>query len=194
MPGNHDEHRRASAPDAKKVLQPSELWRAHFALPRNGPASLGVLGEPFYYLDYQGVRFIAIDSNPFANKDYVESERARVQAAAVAWLRSVLSTNPGRWTIVVQHHPVYPVAKGRDYVEMRNALVPLYDEFRVDLVLQGHDHIYARSLPLKAGRPAGQGERGTVYVISNSGAKTYDIDTPHARLMTKCSPTCSRTR
>jgi hypothetical protein len=185
VPGNHDEHRPPNAPDSTKVLQPSELWRAHFVLPRNGPASLGVLGEPFYYLDYQGVRFIAIDSNPFANKDYVESERARGQAAAVAWLRSVLSNNPNRWTIVVQHHPMYPVAKGRDYVEMRNALVPLYDEFRVDLVLQGHDHIYARSLPVKAGRPAGPGERGTVYVISNSGAKTYEIDTPHARLMTK---------
>jgi 3',5'-cyclic AMP phosphodiesterase CpdA len=145
----------------------------------------GALAESFYYLDYQGVRFIAIDSNPFANKDYVESERARVQAAAVEWLRSVLSNNPNRWTIVVQHQPIYPVAKGRDYVEMRNALVPIYDEFRVDLVLQGHDHAYARSLPLKAGRPAGPGERGTVYVISDSGAKMYDIDTPHARLMTK---------
>ena len=185
VPGNHDEHRPPSAPDSSKVLQPSELWRAHFALPRNGPASLGALAEPFYYLDYQGVRFIAIDSNPFANKDYVESERAGVQAAAVAWLRSALSNNPNRWTIVVQHQPIYPVAKGRDYVEMRSALVPLYDEFGVDLVLQGHDHAYARSLPLKAGRPAGSGERGTVYVISVSGAKMYDIDTPHAHLMTK---------
>ena len=183
VPGNHDEHRPPSAPDSKKVLQPSELWRAHFALPRNGPASLGVLGEPFYYLDYQGVRFIAIDSNPFANKDYVESERARVQAAAVAWLRSILSNNPNRWTIVVQHHPAYPVAKGRDYPELRAALVPLFDEFHVDLVLQGHDHAYARSFPLRAGRPAGPDERGTVYVISDSGAKMYEIDSPYAPLM-----------
>jgi hypothetical protein len=183
VPGNHDEHRPPSAPDSSKVLQPSELWRAHFALPRNGPASLGVLAAPFYYLDYQGVRFIAIDSNPFANKDYVESERARVQAAAVVWLRSVLSNNPNRWTIVVQHHPAYPVAKGRDYPELRSALVPLFDEFHVDLVLQGHDHAYARSLPLRAGRPAGPNERGTVYVISDSGAKMYEIDSPYAPLM-----------
>jgi hypothetical protein len=185
VPGNHDEHRPPAASDSGKVLQPSELWRAHFALPRNGPASLGVLGEPFYYVDFQGVRFIAIDSNPFANKDYVESERPRVQAAVVAWLRSVLANNPNRWTIVVQHHPIYPVAKGRDYVEMRNALLPLYDEFHVDLVLQGHDHAYARSASLKAGLPAAAGQRGTVYVISVSGEKMYDIDTPYAKLMTK---------
>jgi 3',5'-cyclic AMP phosphodiesterase CpdA len=185
VPGNHDEHRPPGVADSSNVLQPSELWRAHFALPQNGPSSLGVLARPFYYVDYEGVRVIAIDSNPFANKDFVESERARVQAGVVAWLRTVLSTNPNRWTVVVQHHPIYPVAKGRDYVDMRVALVPLYDEFHVDLVLQGHDHAYARSLPLKAGHPAGAGERGTVYVISNSGAKTYEIDTPYAGLMKK---------
>jgi len=185
VPGNHDEHQPPSAPDPKKVLQPSELWRAHFALPQNGPASLGALGRPFFYVDYQGVRVVAIDSNPFANKDYVDSERARVQDGAMAWLRTVLSSNPNRWTIVVQHHPMFPVAKGRDYVEMRAALLPLYDEFHVDLVLQGHDHAYARSHPLKGGRPAAAGERGTVYVISDSGAKMYDIDTPYVGLMKK---------
>jgi 3',5'-cyclic AMP phosphodiesterase CpdA len=185
VPGNHDGHRPPTAADADKVLQPSELWRAHFPLPGNGPASLGDLGRPFYYVDYQGVRFIAIDSNPFANSDYVESMRAPVQAAVLAWLRTVLSNNPNRWTVVVQHQPVYAVAKGRDYVQMRAALLPLYDEFHVDLVLQGHDHAYARSHALKGGRVAGPGEQGTVYVISDSGTKMYAVDTPHAALMAK---------
>ena len=185
IPGNHDEHRPPTARDSGKVLQPSELWHAHFAVPRNGPAALGELGRPFYYVDYQGVRVIAIDSNPYANKDYVENERARVKAEATAWLRAVLSSNPNRWTIVVQHHPIYPVAKGRDYVDMRAALLPLYDEFHVDLVLQGHDHAYARSVPLRAGRPAAAPDRGTVYMIANSGAKMYEIDSPWAGLMTK---------
>jgi acid phosphatase type 7 len=185
VPGNHDEHRPPSALDSGKVLEPATLWHAHFALPQNGPTGLGRLGRPFFYVDYQGVRIIAIDSNPFANKDYVESERARMQAGAVAWLRSVLSSNPNRWTILVEHHPMYPVAKGRDYVEMRKALVPLIDEFRVDLVLQGHDHAYARSRLLTAGRSAGAAERGTVYVIANAGAKQYEVDSPHVGLMEK---------
>ncbi len=185
VPGNHDEHRPATAADAGKVLQPSELWRAHFPLPGNGPKDLGELAKPFYYVDYQGVRLIALDSNPFANADYVEGMRARVRASVVAWLRGVLSNNPNRWTIVVQHHPIYPVAKGRDYPELRAALAPLYDEFHVDLVLQGHDHAYARSHPVQSGRIAGAGEQGTTYLIAVSGSKMYEIDTPYAGLMKK---------
>ncbi len=185
VPGNHDAHRPPTAADSGKVLQPSELWRRHFALPGNGPKDLGELATPFYYVDYQGVRFVALDSNPFANSDFVEGMRARMKASVLAWLRGVLSSNPNRWTIVVQHHPVYPVAKGRDYPQLRAALVPIYDEFHVDLVLQGHDHVYARSHALRGGRVAGAGERGTTYLIAVSGTKMYDIDTPHAGLMLK---------
>jgi hypothetical protein len=185
VPGNHDEHRPATVADSGKVLQPSELWRAHFPLPGNGPKDLGELATPFYYVDYQGVRLIALDSNPFANADFVEGMRARVQASVLTWLRGVLSDNPNRWTIVVQHHPIYPVAKGRDYPELRAALAPLYDEFHVALVLQGHDHAYARSHPVTGGRIARAGEQGTTYLIAVAGSKMYEIDTPYAGLMKK---------
>ena len=48
---------------------------------------------------------------------------------------------------------------------MRAALGPLYDEFRVDLVLQGHDHAYARTHKVFDGRLAGPQAPGTVYAI-----------------------------
>ena len=53
---------------------------------------------------------------------------------------------------MVQHQPVFPMAKGRRYLEMRAALEPLYDKYGVDLVLQGHDHLYARSQKVAAGK------------------------------------------
>jgi hypothetical protein len=66
-------------------------------------------------------------------------------------------------------------------VELRNAWQPLFDEFRVDLVLQGHDHTYARTgLLTHQNAPSGVTARnpaaGTVYVVSVSGPKMYPLD------------------
>jgi hypothetical protein len=185
VPGNHDEHRAPGSPDTKNVLSVSSLWNAHFSLPANGPTDLGPLASQFYYLDYQGVRFVCIDVNPFANQGYAETERARVRASVIAWLRRVLANNPNRWTIVVQHMPLYDVAKDRDSPEMRAALGSLYDEFHIDLVLQGHDHAYARSFKLNAGRRVGDNEPGTVYMLSVSGSKMYEVTDRHEGLMAK---------
>jgi acid phosphatase type 7 len=41
--------------------------------------------------------------------------------------------------------------------------------------LQGHDHAYARSFKLNAGRRVGDNAQGTVYMISVSGSKMYDV-------------------
>jgi hypothetical protein len=182
-PGNHDLHRPPDSSDSEKVFEASPLWRAHFALPDNGPAGLSELAGQNYYVDYQGVRFIALDANPFANDDYVESERARVQGAELAWLRRVLATNPNRWTIVVQHQSLYPLARGRDYAEMRTALGAVYDQFHVDLVLMGHDHVYARTHKVFAERTVAPGEPGTIYAISVSGSKMYTVATKREALM-----------
>lgn len=43
------------------------------------------------------------------------------------------------------------------------------------MVLQGHDHAYLRTHPMRDGEVAEDGE-GTVYVISNSGSKHYEQD------------------
>jgi 3',5'-cyclic AMP phosphodiesterase CpdA len=53
---------------------------------------------------------------------------------------------------------------------MRDTFKPLFDRYKVDLVLQGHDHTYARGMskiPMQR-----KGDRsGTVYVVSVSGPK-----------------------
>ncbi|MEM9704141.1 MAG: metallophosphoesterase family protein, partial [Planctomycetota bacterium] len=122
-PGNHEYPR-----DHKGV---SNHWRPTFAFPENGPDLPG-LEETVWYLDYQGVRFISLNSN-------------EQQAEQVPWLRETLRTNPQRWTVVTFHHPLYNSKAGRDNPELRAAWQPVFDEFGVDLVLQGHDHTYARS-------------------------------------------------
>ena len=148
----------------------SNHWRPQFAFPVQGvPAGLE---ETVYYIDYQGVRFVSLDSNT----DY---------AAQLPWLRSVLEDNPNRWTVVTFHHPVFSPAKDRDNVKLRAAWKPIFDEFRVDLVLNGHDHTYARTGYVLTGAgvenvPSGYQQAydpsiGTVYVVSVSGPKMYEI-------------------
>ena len=146
----------------KAVL--SSHWRPQFALPENGPEGLK---ETAYFVDYQGTRIVSLNSN----------ERRQEQ---VGWLDEVLAKNPNRWTIVTFHHPIYSAAKDRDNKEVRDLWQPSFDKYKVDLVLQGHDHTYARS-GLRAYENVATGtsgqdvESGTVYVVSVSGPKMYDL-------------------
>ena len=68
---------------------------------------------------------------------------------------------------------------------MRAALGALYDEFRVDLVLQGHDHAYGRTHKVRDGRLVDQQSSGTVYAVSVSGTKMYAVSSRWASLMAR---------
>ena len=148
----------------------SRHWRPQFAFPEQAPPA--GLEETCYYVDYQGVRIVSLDS-------------LRNRARQVEWLRTVLKDNPQRWTILTFHHPMFSPANNRDNPELRELWKPLLDEFKVDLVLTGHDHTYARSgdVSAKVGTvnvPTGYTQVydpaiGTVYVVSVSGPKMYNI-------------------
>jgi 3',5'-cyclic AMP phosphodiesterase CpdA len=140
----------------------AEQWRPQFAFPENGPAGLE---ETAYYFDYQGVRFVSLNSN-------------EKQAEQVEWLRRVLQENRQRWVIATFHHPLYSTHVRRDNAALRDLWKPVLDEYRVDLVLQGHDHSYARgrydNLATGINQARDEGS-GTVYVISVSGPKMYSV-------------------
>ena len=147
------------------------VWRAHLTLPENG---LKGLEETSYHLDFQGLRIIMINSNTQL-------------AEQAAWLESLLANNPCRWTVVAFHHPLYNGGAKRDNKDTRNAFLPLFDKYKVDLVLTGHDHVYMRSHPLRSSQPVLPGEKGTLYLVSSSGPKFYDLNTPYEQLMAKVS-------
>ncbi|MDA0745450.1 MAG: metallophosphoesterase family protein [bacterium] len=150
-PGNHE-----YANNKEGVRQISHLWRPQFTLPE----MLEGLEELVYYIDYQGTRIISLNSN----------EKREEQAA---WLETVLKNNPNRWTVITFHHPIYSTGKGRDNAALRNLWKPLFDKYRVDLVLQGHDHTYARGQNLPQGANKRDLKSGTMYVVSVSGPKMY---------------------
>jgi 3',5'-cyclic AMP phosphodiesterase CpdA len=101
------------------------------------------------------------------------------QAEQAEWLRGVLARNPHRWVIATFHHPLFATHPRRDNAALRELWKPVFDEFRVDLVLQGHDHAYARSgfENLATGVNQARDEAsGTVYVVSVSGPKMYSVE------------------
>jgi 3',5'-cyclic AMP phosphodiesterase CpdA len=160
-PGNHEYQK---VPNAPSVL--SALWKPTFALPENGPAGLE---ESCYYVDYQGTRFISLDSPAMF-------EDSAVGKAQLIWLEKVLAENTNPWTIVTHHHPVYSLRDGRDNPDLREHLEPLYMKYDVDLVLQGHDHTYGRGRNLASGKRTAI-MNGPVYVVSVSGPKMYPLTT-----------------
>jgi 3',5'-cyclic AMP phosphodiesterase CpdA len=76
---------------------------------------------------------------------FVDSTRLRPR-----WLRRHLGPRRGRrWKIVVFHHPVYsPGLEHGPTPGFRRALNPIFRRRGVDLVLNGHDHLYAVTKPI----------------------------------------------
>lgn len=167
VPGNHEYPSKRSKPS--ETLQISKWWRPHFTLPDNGPMGLE---ETSYYFNYQGTCFIVVNGN----------QRIEKQAE---WLKKTLENNKQKWVIIAMHPPVYSISKNRNRVDLKNHLIPVFDRFSVDLVLQGHDHAYSRTFPLKNHKRVIGKEKGTVYLISNAGPKFYKNESKHEHLMAK---------
>jgi hypothetical protein len=153
-PGNHEYEK-----DEEGNRSLSSLWRPHFRLPVE---DLPGLEETVYFIDYQGVRIVSLNSN-----EGIEGQ--------AEWLESVLGSNPHPWAIVTFHHPVFSAAEGRDNPALREHWKPILDRHRVDLVLTGHDHTYGRGRNLAEGANRVEPLAGTVYVVSVSGPKMYSL-------------------
>lgn len=143
-PGNHEYGNY----EGGRML--TKHWATQFTLPTQSPKAFH---EAAYYVDYQGLRVISLDSN-------------RVTPEQTNWLEDTLKENKNKWTILTFHHPVLSAAKGRDNEMLRETWKPLIDKYKVDMVLTGHDHTYARSGL----------EGAAVYAVSVLGPKQYDLE------------------
>lgn len=168
-PGNHDHSRILVDGKSRRSKEIASTWLTHFTLPENGPIEFK---ETSYYIDYQGTRFVIINS------------QSRVEEQSV-WLEDVLKSNKNKWTIVCFHHPVYSTGSDRDDKATRESFQPLFDRYGVDLVLTGHDHTYARSKRIFNGKISEDESRGTIYVVSVSGPKAYPLGNKYNQLMVK---------
>ena len=107
-------------------------------------------GTPYYYsFDVGPVHFAILDPWKSWLETTTDPTDPRWQAQ-LAWLRRDLAKTQRHWRIVVNHFPVYCDGNydsdtNGPLRSLREDLVPIFDEFGVDLALAGHDHTYQRS-------------------------------------------------
>lgn len=125
------------------------MYRAHFALPENGPANL--IPEHSFTVRYGNVQFFVLDSGlPVLDQ--------------ADWLETQLAASTADWKIAMFHFPPYNVEEG--YPDIAALWGYLFDKYHMDLVLEGHVHYYMRSHPLRRGKPVSDPNEGTIHLIS----------------------------
>lgn len=152
VPGNHE-----YTLGGPGLLDPRYIFA--FLMPENGPQKK--IGRTFY-IDYPLVRIIGIDTNMLVTNYF----------STHSWLKSTLETAKDiPFVITMGHHGVYSVRKGRCNPLMKYGIDPVFREYGVDLVLQGHDHAYSRN---------GGDQNRPIYVTQSTSAKTYEIGDPQS--------------
>ncbi len=122
----------------------------------------------FYSYDWGGVHFVALDSN----------QSLAPGSAQLAWLDADLAASSADWRVLFFHHPPYSSSKHGSNEALRAALTPVLDRHHVDLVFNGHDHDYERTLPMASGAVADPSlgpdyvdAAGTVFVVTGGGGQ-----------------------
>ena len=107
---------------------------------------------------YNDIQFICLDSN----REFWYLWQQRV------WLERQLSTSDAKWKVLVLHHPLYSIKGSMNNLIQRCLFNDLVQEYGVDLVLQGHEHAYARMRT--------EGDKTPVYTVSHCSPKNYRIE------------------
>lgn len=115
-----------------------------------------------YTLNYGNVQFFVLDSN--REFWYLWTQRK--------WFEDQLQQSNAKWKILVLHHPLYSIKSKNNNLIQRWMFDDLVRQYGVDLVLQGHEHAYARRIGgiYKNGAPV-----VPVYTISHCSPKNYRI-------------------
>ena len=142
--------------------QGPRLYSSFFRLPTNGPAE--VTPGLVYHFQYGSAFFAVLDSTSAV----MSPTQAQKQAE---WLDQALSQSQAEWKFVMFHHPVYPSHPVRDNPLIREHWVPIIDKHHVDMVLQGHDHAYLQTYPMRGHQRVSTSAEGTTYVVAVSGDK-----------------------
>ncbi len=127
--------------------------------------------ERYYSFDFGNAHFVILDTNPplWRVQDWIVDDMAD-------WLERDLAADDSFWTVVAMHHPWYVSCDRWHYEKVRDSLVPLFEEYDVDIVLTGHDHLYERTFPIKDDALSTVEVGGVIYVTNGEGG---GVDAPY---------------
>jgi hypothetical protein len=159
------------------------------------PGQAAGASRPTYYsFGYGNVAVISLDANDVsyeipANNGYSGGAQTEWLAQTLARLRSDTGVD---FIVAYFHHCAYSTCTVHGSDEgPRQSWAPLFDAYGVDLVINGHNHIFERTDPLKGGAstpaPAGStvypATQGTTYITAGGGGVgLYDFPAPDSYL------------
>ncbi len=153
--------------------------RFNYDIPSGSDTSTG----DYYSFDYQGVHFTCINSNDTLNPK--DPNTTGISETQLNWIKNDLAAHENdKFLIVMMHkglfdsggHSCNDDRSDYDIEQMRRQLCPLFTQYGVDLVLEGHDHLYSLSYPMVADEYVGQEnyyrvDRGYKYSYRNYGTE-----------------------
>ena len=103
----------------------------------------------------------------------IDTETASKFDAQAKWLKNLMLTTDKDFKIVLMHRS--PYASNYDEPYIRDYWPQVFEDAGVDLVLSGHDHVYA-STTMKDGKKVSVNEGVTYVVGGTSGQKYYSAN------------------
>jgi hypothetical protein len=134
----------------------SANYFSYMALPGN---------ERYFGFDFGNAHFVCLDSNAWIEKGR-DSEQYR-------WLTAHLrEKRDSSWTFAVFHHSLFSAHVSRPIMPLRWDWAPVFLDpaNKVDAVLTGHDHFYARNY--RMARLADKPQPGVLFLTSAGGGAT----------------------
>lgn len=155
VPGNHD-HRGSITP-----------YFNYFYAGNPSLNSLDPSRRGYYSYDFGGWHIIALDSR----------SGGTIAQAQLNWLRQDLENNTQACTLAYWHHPRF--SSGSTHGNNGN-MAPFWEllhEFRADVVLNGHEHVYERFDPQN---PNGQADPTGIraFTVGTGGVGLYNFNSP----------------
>ncbi|GAT73785.1 alkaline phosphatase [Microbacterium sp. HM58-2] len=146
VPGNHESY--DTDYDEETGFGDEAAYRQYFGS-RATPQ-----GKMWYSYDYGNWHFIALNSNRFDEQEQID------------WLTADLAANTKQCVVAYYHHPAYSSGDHGNAALAKPVWQKLANA-NVELVLNGHDHLYERFNPQNASGAASAS--GTVEIIGGLG-------------------------
>ena len=165
IPGNHEAlmfEVVANGSYYSEIQGEYRAYSSHFYNPSNGPS---ISLNSTYYYKYNDCLFIMINTQ-FSSADYT---------TLANWVDETIENNPSKYVIVMMHRGCY----GNHYYggmdATNKAFRPVFDKHKVDLVMSGHDHTWARTAAYNNNLVQQNEVDGTVYwIVGTPGPKLYE--------------------
>ena len=144
-----------------------------------GDGGVSYLGQFSLPVNEQGnEQWYSFDWGPNLHITVLDTETS-ISGDQTNWLRQDLAAHENYlWKVVLFHEPPFSDGSDGSNYSVRMYWAPLFDNYHVDLVISGHNHLYERTYPINytisENTPMSSPENGTIYVVSGGwGAPLY---------------------